>query len=51
VDKFMSEARSITNLIGNAVATMIIAKSEGDFSEVRQTLAEKKLEAEENFIE
>lgn len=28
VDRFMSEARAITNMIGNAVATVIIAKSE-----------------------
>ena len=28
VDRFMSEARSITNLIGNTVATVVIAKSE-----------------------
>ncbi|MXV15712.1 cation:dicarboxylate symporter family transporter [Hufsiella ginkgonis] len=28
VDKFMSEARAITNLIGNGVATIAIAKSE-----------------------
>jgi aerobic C4-dicarboxylate transport protein len=28
----MSEARAITNLIGNAVATVVIAKSEGAFS-------------------
>jgi aerobic C4-dicarboxylate transport protein len=33
VDRFMSEARSITNLIGNAVATVVIAKSEGAFEE------------------
>jgi aerobic C4-dicarboxylate transport protein len=32
VDKFMSEARSITNLIGNGVATIVIAKWEGDFN-------------------
>ncbi|MCU0443858.1 MAG: C4-dicarboxylate transporter DctA [Microscillaceae bacterium] len=31
VDRFMSEARSITNLIGNAVATVVIAKSEGEY--------------------
>ncbi len=31
VDRFMSEARAITNLIGNAVATVVIAKSEGEF--------------------
>ena len=29
VDRFMSEARAITNLIGNAVATMAIARWEG----------------------
>jgi aerobic C4-dicarboxylate transport protein len=33
VDRFMSEARSITNLIGNAVATVVVAKSEGAFDE------------------
>ncbi|HVE44501.1 MAG TPA: C4-dicarboxylate transporter DctA [Gammaproteobacteria bacterium] len=31
IDRFMSEARSITNLIGNGVATVVIAKWEGDF--------------------
>ena len=30
VDKFMSEARAITNLIGNGVATLVISKSEGE---------------------
>jgi aerobic C4-dicarboxylate transport protein len=30
VDRFMSEARAITNLIGNGVATMVIARWEGD---------------------
>jgi len=33
VDKFMSEARAITNIIGNGVATLVISKSEGDFRE------------------
>ncbi|RFU62894.1 dicarboxylate/amino acid:cation symporter [Peribacillus glennii] len=31
VDRFMSEARAITNLIGNGVATVVISKSEGEF--------------------
>lgn len=31
VDKFLSEARAITNFIGNGVATIIIAKSEKEF--------------------
>jgi aerobic C4-dicarboxylate transport protein len=29
VDRFMSEARTITNLIGNAVATMVVARWDG----------------------
>lgn len=32
VDRFMSEARAITNLIGNAVATIVVAKSENEFT-------------------
>jgi aerobic C4-dicarboxylate transport protein len=32
VDRFMSEARAITNLIGNAVATVVVAKSENEFT-------------------
>jgi aerobic C4-dicarboxylate transport protein len=32
VDKFMSEARAITNMIGNGIATIVIAKSEREFS-------------------
>lgn len=35
VDRFMSEGRSITNLIGNTVASIIIAKSENEFDENR----------------
>ena len=35
VDRFMSEARAITNLIGNAVATVVIARSERAFDEVK----------------
>lgn len=31
VDRFMSEARAITNFIGNAVATLIVAKWDGSF--------------------
>ena len=31
VDRFMSEARSITNIIGNTVATMFIANNENEF--------------------
>lgn len=33
VDRFMSEARAITNVIGNGIATIVIAKSEKEFVE------------------
>ncbi len=32
VDRFMSEARAITNLIGNGVATVVVAKMENEFT-------------------
>jgi aerobic C4-dicarboxylate transport protein len=31
IDRFMSEARAITNLIGNTVAMLVVAKWEGEF--------------------
>ena len=41
VDRFMSEARAITNLIGNGIATIVIAKSEGKFTEGGESLKAK----------
>lgn len=40
IDRFMSEARAITNLIGNGVATMVVAKWEGalDIDHARSVL-------------
>ncbi len=35
IDRFMSEARAVTNLIGNGVATVVIARSEGALDEAR----------------
>ena len=35
VDRFMSEARAITNLIGNTVATLVVSKWEGEFDPVQ----------------
>jgi aerobic C4-dicarboxylate transport protein len=35
VDRFMNEARAVTNLIGNGVATIAIAKSDGAFNRAR----------------
>jgi aerobic C4-dicarboxylate transport protein len=43
VDRFMSEARAITNLIGNGVATIVIAKSENSFDETKRQLAVEEL--------
>ncbi|MEK0430350.1 MAG: C4-dicarboxylate transport protein [Gemmatimonadota bacterium] len=40
VDRFMSEARTVTNLIGNGVATLVIARSEGAFDDARRVAAE-----------
>jgi aerobic C4-dicarboxylate transport protein len=40
VDRFMSEARAITNLIGNGVATLVIARSEGAFDDAKRAEAE-----------
>ena len=33
IDRFMSEARAITNVIGNGVATIVVAKWTGDLNE------------------
>jgi aerobic C4-dicarboxylate transport protein len=43
VDRFMSEARAITNLIGNAVATVVIARWDGalDLPHARRVLGER----------
>jgi aerobic C4-dicarboxylate transport protein len=30
IDRFMSEARSLTNVIGNGVATLVVAKWTGE---------------------
>jgi aerobic C4-dicarboxylate transport protein len=42
VDRFMSEARAITNVIGNAVATCVIAKWERAFDERRRESGEQE---------
>ena len=41
VDRFMSEARALTNLIGNGVATIVVSKMEGalDMEEMRRQLS------------
>jgi aerobic C4-dicarboxylate transport protein len=50
VDRFMSEARALTNLIGNGVATVVVAKWENalDVARMRSHLEhETAAEAEE----
>jgi len=37
IDRFMSEARSLTNFIGNGVATVVVSRWEGELD--RETLA------------
>jgi len=46
VDRFMSEARAITNLIGNAVATVVIARWDGalDLPHARRVLGGRERE-------
>jgi aerobic C4-dicarboxylate transport protein len=39
VDRFMSEARAITNLIGNGAATLVIARSENEFDDTMRASA------------
>ena len=43
VDRFMSEARAITNLIGNGVATLVVSRSEGAFDDAKREIAEANL--------
>ena len=31
IDRFMSEARSVTNIIGNGLATVVVSKMSGEF--------------------
>lgn len=58
IDRFMSEARALTNLIGNGVATVVIAKWEGEFDAERAArvlngtlpLAENPIEEEDNLV-
>lgn len=40
VDRFMSEARAVTNLIGNGVATLVVSRSEGAFDDAKRRLAD-----------
>ena len=43
VDRFMSEMRSLTNLVGNGIATIVVARWEGEFN---ATQARRMLDGE-----
>ena len=50
IDRFMSEARALTNLVGNGVATLVVAKWTGDLDSARlqrQLDNETEVEADE----
>lgn len=49
IDRFMSSVRAMINLIGNGVATVIIAKTENDFDE-KKALAEYRAYFEDKSI-
>ncbi|NRR22379.1 dicarboxylate/amino acid:cation symporter [Brevibacillus sp. MS2.2] len=51
VDRFMSEARAITNLIGNGVAAVVIAKHENEFHPGRVQQADETNNESDNDSE
>ncbi len=50
VDRFMSEARAITNLIGNGVATVVVSKSENEFNPNQNTQENEHLKEQPNSV-
>ncbi|HWM69501.1 MAG TPA: C4-dicarboxylate transporter DctA [Steroidobacteraceae bacterium] len=49
IDRFMSEARALTNMIGNAVATIVVARWEGelDFGRLNSELEDERARVRE----
>ncbi|MFC7440247.1 dicarboxylate/amino acid:cation symporter [Laceyella putida] len=45
VDRFMSEARAIVNMIGNGIATIVVAKSENEFDASKQQAADQNADS------
>lgn len=50
VDRFMSEARAITNFIGNGVATIFLANNEKEFDREKMKLALDNVDQTENIL-
>lgn len=51
VDRFMSEMRTVTNLIGNGVATIVIARWENEFDDRRAQRILNQVPSDEQQIE
>ncbi|HET7456905.1 MAG TPA: cation:dicarboxylase symporter family transporter, partial [Gemmatimonadaceae bacterium] len=51
VDRFMSEARAIVNLIGNGVATIVVAKSENQFDDAKYRSIEGTSNPHSSFLQ
>ncbi len=51
VDRFMSEARAITNFIGNGVATIFLSNNEGVFNREKMEYAFTHMEETEDIFE
>jgi aerobic C4-dicarboxylate transport protein len=50
VDRFLNEARAVANLIGNGIATIAVAKWEGQFDQSRaEAVLSGRVEPEESF--
>jgi aerobic C4-dicarboxylate transport protein len=50
VDRFMSEARALTNFIGNGVATIFLANNEKEFDRKKMAFAFRHLEETEDVV-
>jgi aerobic C4-dicarboxylate transport protein len=50
VDRFMSEARAITNFIGNGVATIFLANNENEFDRTKMNYAFNHISDSENIV-
>jgi aerobic C4-dicarboxylate transport protein len=50
VDRFMSEARAITNFIGNGVATIWLANNEKEFDRAKMENAFHRVDITENIL-
>ena len=50
IDKFMSEVRALTNIIGNGVATIVVSIWEGELDRAKMDAALADVDAEEAIL-